>query len=265
MIQVLRHYGYSFVFLAVFAENLGLPIPSFPIGLVAAALAGTVNFRLHWIVAVSALAALAGDSIWYAIGRRRGRPILRLLCSLSLGPDSCVSRTENLFEHYGGKSLLVAKFLPGLNTIAPPLAGLLKMPPPRFVLLDLGGIGLWVTSAILLGLGFRTEVEWIMAWLSAMGVTSVLIILVLLAGFLLLKWVDRRRFYRTLARARITPQVLKERLDGGEDIAVVDLRSGLRYEIESRKIPGALHIPPAEFEARYPEIPPGKPVVMYCT
>ncbi|MBZ5562075.1 MAG: VTT domain-containing protein [Acidobacteriia bacterium] len=265
MIEVLRHYGYSFVFLAVFAENLGLPLPSFPIVLVAAALAGTLNLRVHWIVAVSVLAALAGDSIWYAIGRRRGRPMLRLLCSLSLGPDSCVSRTESLFEHYGGKSLLVAKFLPGLNTIAPPLAGMLKMSPLRFALLDLGGIGLWVTSAVLLGLGFRTEVEWIIAWLSAMGMTSVFVILVLLAGFVLLKWVDRRRFYRTLAKARISPQKLKERIDRGEELVVVDLRSDLRYEVESAKIPGALHIPPGEFEKRYREIPSGKPVVMYCT
>ncbi len=265
MIQVLRHYGYSFLYLAVFAENLGLPLPSFPIVLVAAALAGTLGLRVHWIVAVSVFAALAGDSIWYAIGRRRGRPMLRLLCSLSLGPDSCVSRTESLFEHYGGKSLLVAKFLPGLNTIAPPLAGLLKMTPLRFALLDLGGIGLWVASAIMLGLGFRSEVEWIMAWLSAMGMTSVFVILVLLAGFVLLKWVDRRRFYRTLAKARITPQTLRDRLHRGEEIAVVDLRSGLRYEAESRKIPGALHIPPGEFEGRYKEIPPGRPVVMYCT
>ncbi len=265
MIQVLRHYGYSFVFLAIFAENLGLPIPSFPVVLVAAALAGTLSFRLHGIVAVSVLAALAGDAIWYAIGRRRGRPILRLLCSVSLGPDSCVSRTEGLFQRYGGKSLLVAKFLPGLNTVAPPLAGMLKMSPLRFVLFDLGGIALWVGSAILLGLGFRSEVEWIMAWLAALGLTSVLILLVLLAGFVLLKWVDRRRFYRTLADARITPEQLKERLERGEDLVIVDLRSDLNYLKEGAKIPGALRIPPGEFAARSGAIPPSRPVVMYCT
>src|SRR5512135_18938 len=124
MFDFLRAYGYPLVFLAVLGENLGLPIPSFAVLLAAASLSAEMRFTLRGLILVSVFAALLGDAVWYLLGRFRGRPILRILCSLSLNPDSCVSRTENLFERHGLKSLLIAKFLPGLNTVAPPLAGM---------------------------------------------------------------------------------------------------------------------------------------------
>lgn len=265
MVDILRQYGYSIIFLAVFVENLGVPVPSYPLILFATALATTLN--LHWggILAVSLVGALSGDAVWYLLGRLRGRPILRKLCSLSLYPDSCVNRTESFFERHGLKSLLVAKFLPGLNTVAPPLAGMLRTSPLRFGLVDLAGVSLWAGSAVALGWGFRTQVEWLLDWLSAFGRASVLILLCALAGYILIKWIERVRFQRLLAKSRITPAELKERLDRGEEISIVDLRSGLAYQADGTKIAGAIHIPPGEFHARYKEIPAGKPVVMYCT
>ncbi len=265
MVYFLHQYGYWLVFLAVLLENLGLPVPSYPIVLVGAALAAQFRFTLGGLVAVSALAALAGDGAWYLLGRLRGRPILRLLCSVSLSPDSCVSRTENLFERHGPQSLLVAKFIPGLNTVAPPLAGMLKVPVLRFVLFDLGGIGLWVVSAVLLGAGFRWQVERLIEWLAAFGRVALLILTGLLVGWLLLKWLERKRFYRLLERSRIAAPELKERLELGEDIVIVDLRSDLGFQADGKKVRGAIHIPPSEFRDRWKEIPRGRPVVMYCT
>lgn len=265
MIAILRHYGYSFIFLVVFAENLGLPVPSYPVILVGAGLAAELHFRVYGLLAISVVAALIADIIWYALGRVRGRPILRKLCSLSLSPDSCVSRTEDLYKRLGLKSLLVAKFIPGLNTVGPPLAGMLRTSPLRFTLFDFGGAALWSGSALLLGLAFREQVVEFIDWLSAFGRTSILILLVLLAGWILMKFVQRRRFYRRLERSRISAEDLKKRLEQGEEIVVVDLRSDLTYESDATKIPGAIHIPPGEFEARYKEIPPGRPIVMYCT
>ncbi|HMD83535.1 MAG TPA: VTT domain-containing protein [Terriglobia bacterium] len=265
MVHILRQYGYSFILLAVFAENLGLPVPSYPVILVAAALAAPLRLRLPVILIVCIFAALGGDGIWYQLGRSRGRPILRRLCSLSLSPDSCVHRTERVFQRYGIKSLLVAKFVPGLNTVAPPLAGMLKVNPLRFIAVDLAGITLWAGSAMALGWAFRTEVEWAMEWLAAFGRTGVLILAVLLAGWLLLKWVERWRFYRLLERSRIPAPELKERLDRGEPIVIVDLRSDLSYHGDGVKVASAIWIPPEDFEERYTEIPRGRPVVMYCT
>ncbi len=265
MVHILHQYGYSFIFLAVFAENLGLPIPSYPLILVAAALAAPLHLRLPVIFIVCIFAALAGDGLWYQLGRSRGRPILRWLCSLSLSPDSCVHRTERSFQKYGIKSLLVAKFVPGLNTVAPPLAGMLKVTPLRFIAADLAGITLWAGSAMALGRAFRTEVEWVIEWLAAFGNTGALILAVLLAGWLLLKWLERWQFYRLLERSRISAPELKERLDRGEAIVIVDLRSDLGYHGDGIKIAGAIWIPPEDFEERYTEIPRGRPVVMYCT
>ncbi len=265
MVEILRQYGYGLLFLVALAENLGLPVPAFPFVLVSAALAKPLQFSLIGIVVVSGAAALIGDLVWYVLGRVRGRPILTLLCSISLNPDSCVSRTEHLFARHGLKSLLVAKFVPGLNTIAPPLAGMLSTSWPRFVAFDLAGIALWTGSALALGVIFHSQVEWLMAWLMAFGKVSALALAVLLVGWLMMKWVERRRFYRLLERSRIAAPELKERLDRGEDVVVVDLRSELGLQVDGMKIPGALYIPPREFEKRYAEIPRGRPVVMYCT
>jgi membrane protein DedA with SNARE-associated domain len=265
MVHILRQYGHSLIFATVLAENLGLPVPSFALVLVAAALSTELHLRLAGIIVACALGALVGDTVWYVLGRLRGRPILRLLCSLSLNPDSCVSRTENLFARHGLKSLLVAKFLPGLNTVAPPLAGMLRLSPLRFLLFDLGGIALWASSALALGLAFRSQVEWLLEWLAAFGRTGVLIVVMVGAGWLLLKWIERRRFYRLLERSRITAPELKDLLEQGGSVVVVDLRSDLTYRTDGLKIPGAIHIPPREFQARYGEIPSGRPVVMYCT
>ena len=265
MFDFLRAYGYPLVFLAVLGENLGLPIPSFAVVLAAASLSSEMRFTLRGVAVVCVIAALLGDTVWYLLGRFRGRPILRMLCTLSLNPDSCVSRTENLFERHGLKSLLVAKFIPGLNTVAPPLAGMLKIPPARFFLVDLGGIGIWVSSAIGAGWIFRFQVVSLLEWLDTFGKLGLSILAVLLAAWLVYKWEERRRFYKFLERSRISAPELKELLERGDNIVIVDLRSEMTLHIERRKVKGAIHIPPSQFETRYKEIPSGLPVVMYCT
>ena len=265
MFDFLRAYGYSLVFLVVLGENLGLPLPSFLVVVAAASLAAEMRFSLEGLLIVGTIAPLLGDAVWYVLGRLRGRPILRTLCSISLNPDSCVSRTENLFERHGLKSLLVAKFLPGLNTVAPPLAGMLRISPWRFLLFDLAGSALWASLAVGMGWFFRTEIILVVAWLEAIGRLGLWIMLVILAGWVLLKWVERRRFYRLMERSRISAPELREKIERGDAIAVVDLRSDITYRVDGLKIKDAVHIPPHEFEARYKEIPHGRTVVMYCT
>ncbi len=265
MVQIFREYGYGLLFAAILAETLGLPIPSYPLVLLAAALAADLHFSLGGILIVGVAAALMGDITWYLIGRRRGRPILRTLCSISLNPDSCVSRTENIFSRHGLKALLVTKFFPGLNTVVQPIAGMLRISLLRFIPFDLGGIMLWIGSAITLGVVFHGQVEWLLEWLDALGRVGLLMLGVPFAGWIFLKWVERRRFYRLIERSRISSPELKDLLERGEHVAIVDLRSGLGYQPGGVKIRGSLHIPPEEFEARCSEIPLGRPIVMYCT
>jgi len=265
MVHFLEIYGYWLIFGLILAESLGVPIPSYPALILAGTMVRSLRFSLAGLLIVSAAAAFVGDQVWYVLGRVRGRSILRILCSITLNPDSCVSRTENVFIRQGLRSLWVAKFVPGLNTVGPPLAGMLKTPPLRFALYDLAGIILWVSSALALGVVFRTQVEWVLAILAALGRLSLLLVIALLAGWLLHKWVERRRFYQRLEKSRIAASELKELLGQGREVVIVDLRSDFSYQTDGVRIPGAIHIPPEDFEARYKEIPSERPVVMYCT
>src|SRR5436853_957572 len=152
IIDVLVRHGYLVVFGWVLAEQIGLPLPAVPFLLAAGALAGDGRLSLALVLAAAGLASLVSDSVWYWIGRVGGGRVLRWLCRISLEPDSCVRRTEDAFGRYGSRSLLIAKFVPGLNTAAPPLAGIARMRFPRFALLT--GLGGAIWAGVFIGLGW---------------------------------------------------------------------------------------------------------------
>src|SRR6202171_6580188 len=147
-LEFLLHHGYVVLLAWVFAEQIGVPVPSLPILLAAGALAGSGQFSFVASLLLSVGASLTADSIWYVLGRVKGIKVLQLLCKISLEPDSCVRRTEGLFSKQGARSLLLAKFLPGLGTVAPPLAGIFHMRAPRFFLFDTAG-GFFLGGAVL--------------------------------------------------------------------------------------------------------------------
>ena len=119
--EFLTRHGYLVLFGTVFVEQIGLPLPAIPILLAAGALARTGHMDFMPVVALALLASLTSDCIWYEIGRRRGGRVLGLLCRISLEPDTCVRKTESVFARHGTRSLLIAKFVPGLSTAAPPM------------------------------------------------------------------------------------------------------------------------------------------------
>ena len=261
---LVRH-GYSLVFASVLAEQLGLPLPAIPVLLAAGALAGSGKLSLSLILALAVAAALLGDSIWYEIGRRRGAKVLNLLCRISLEPDSCVRRTEATFARHGSKSLLIAKFVPGLNTVAPPLAGVFQMRFPRFLLFDSAGTLLWAGLFIGFGYVFSQQIEAISVRTAVLGGWLVVLLAGGLAAFLGWKYLQRRRFLHELHIARITPEELRTMLDGGETVAIVDLRHSLDLEADPFAIPGAQHLVLEEFEQRHDIIPRDREIVLYCT
>src|SRR5258708_2495913 len=129
-LEFLLHHGHAVLLAWVFVEQIGLPVPSLPILLAAGALAGSGRFSFTGSIFLSVIACLVADSSWYVLGRVRGIKILQLLCKISLEPDSCVRRTEGVFAKQGARSLVLAKFVPGLGTVAPPLAGIFHIRPP---------------------------------------------------------------------------------------------------------------------------------------
>ena len=258
---LIRH-GYAVLFGWVLLEQLGLPIPAAPLLIAAGALARTGKMNLTFAVTLAFIAVILADLFWYSLGRYRGGRILKLLCRISLEPDSCVRRTENLFVRHGVRSLLVAKFIPGLNTAAPSLAGVFRMPVRRFLIFDSLGGFLWVVTVTSLGLILGDQLERIAlrwgAWLVAVLAGS-------LAAYVLWKFIQRRRFLRRLRIARITPQELMDKLTAGETVSIVDLRQPMDIEAFPQMIPGALRIAMEEIEDRHGEIPRDRDVVLYCS
>ena len=263
--ELLVRHGYLVLFLAVFAEQIGLPIPSIPVLLAGGALARTGPLSMPLVLLVTFAAALASDLAWYEVGRRRGLPVMRLLCRISLEPDSCVRNTEELFARHGARSLLIAQFVPAFNTAAPPMAGVFGMRRRSFLLWDALGTLLWIGVFTGLGFVFADELERVLAAVSRAGAGVALLAVVLLGLWIAIKWVQRRLFLRKLRIDRITPEELSERLAAGEDLVVVDLRHAKDFELDPRSIPGALHLPAEVLEARRHEIPGDREIVLLCT
>lgn len=264
-IQFLTRHGYAVLLLWVFAEQFGLPVPSLPILLAAGALAGAGQLNYAAVVALAVAAAVSSDLIWYNIGRRRGIRVLQLLCRISLEPDSCVRNTEDVFAKHGVRSLLVAKFIPGLNTAAPPLAGVVGMVFGRFLLFDALGAILWAASISGLGYYFTGQLERVAAQAERLGIGLLLLLLGGLAGFITWKYAKRQRFLRELRLARITPEELQARIRAGEEVVIVDLRQSLSFAADPEIIPGAQHIDPKELEQHHDLIPRDREVILYCT
>jgi membrane protein DedA with SNARE-associated domain len=262
IIFVERH-GYALLFFWVLAEQSAIPIPSAPLLLAAGALirAG----RLNAVIAITCCvaAALIADTLWFQLGRSRGRSILKLLCRVSLEPDSCVRQTENAFVRYGMRSLLVSKFIPGLNAVAAPLAGNSKASFGEFLMWDASGTALWSGAYFAAGYLFSAQLELLLAYGSRMGSSVLLLVAAFFALWLVRKYVQRRLFLRRLRVDRITPEELQERLRDGEDLVVLDLRSGVLEETGG--IPGAIRLSPEELSGRAHEIPRDREIILFCS
>ena len=263
VIQFLVRHGYAVLFLWVFAEQLGLPIPTAPLLLAAGALAGKGQLNLAFAFLVAVTASLISDTFWYQFGRRRGSPIINLLCRISLDPDSCVRHAKEVFARHGARSLLFAKFIPGLNTAAPPLAGVLRMARFRFLLFDGLGASLWVGAFVGLGYVFHNQIEDVANYVRHFGKSVAIAAIGGLVAYVVWKYVRRRRLLRQLLIARITPEELKEKLDAGEDPMILDVRHSLEFEADPLKIPGAFRLSIEDLEKDHDQIPRDRDIVLY--
>jgi len=265
IIPFLLNHAYSAIFVAVLAELLGLPISSVPLLLAAGALAGSHRLSLGWLVVPAVLACLIADAAWYQLGRVRGYSILRLLCRISLEPDSCVRRTHDRYARQGGRALLIAKFIPGLGTAAAPLAGLLRIAPLRFLSWDAAGSLLWAGGYLSTGYLFSPELDRVGQYAMRLGAGLVLLLAAALAAYVAWKYRERHRLMRELRIARITPEELFRRMSAGEKPVVIDLRGLPEFEADPAQIAGAIRMLPQEIHQRHQEIPRDRDVVLYCT
>jgi len=264
-IQFLIRHGYTLLFFWILFEQLGLPIPAAPLLIAAGVLAGIGQLNFALVFGVSVVASLLSDHFWYQIGRYRGRKVLSLLCRISLDPDSCVRKTKEIFARHGARSLLVAKFIPGMTAVAPPLAGIFHMRPLRFLLFDGLGAFFWVGVFTGVGYLFSHQIEHLAADTSGMGPWIGLVVPGCLAAYIAWKYIQRRRFLHQLAIARITPEEVKQRLDAGEALLILDMRDALEFEIEPYTLPGAFQLPIEQLDEKHHEIPRDRDIILYCT
>jgi membrane protein DedA with SNARE-associated domain len=264
LLQLARH-GFAIVLGNVLLERLGLPIPAFPTLMAAGALSFEGRLHALGIFLFAAGAALAADLGWFLLGRTRGGKILKTVCRVSLSPDSCVRQTELLFERSGMRSLLFAKFIPGYSMVAPPLAGAMGASVLSFLLWDGAGNLLWAGLAVGGGLLFHNAIDRLLGMLSTLGFWALAVLGLALGLFILWKWWERRRFFRSLVLARIAPPELDGLITGGHQPLVVDVRTETALKVDPRRIPGALRMTLDELDARLDGLPRDRDIILYCT
>jgi membrane protein DedA with SNARE-associated domain/rhodanese-related sulfurtransferase len=264
MFNLVAQYGIVLVFFNILLEQLGLPIPGVPTLVVAGALVTDGRLSGPGVFFATLLACAVADCAWYIAGRRYGYRVMRLLCRISLSPDSCVRRSEDQFRRWGPLAIVLGKFIPGLSTIMSPMAGAIRFNPWSFALFE--GLGSVIWAAVFIGAGmmFRRQIDWLIAEIAGLGEVALAIIVTLVAAYIAFKWWQRRRFAKNLRMARITPGELRNLLERGSAPMVVDLRSLAIRTDEDRTIPGAIILDHAEIETRLSPVPLDQEIVFLC-
>src|SRR5258706_11001478 len=265
LVHYVLHYGIPLIFINVLVEQLGAPVPAVPALIVAGALSRDGKMSSTNVLLAALFASLIADYIWFLLGRRYGYRILRTLCRISLSPDSCVRDTEARFERWGAKSLLIAKFIPGFSTVAPPLAGASGRSTLAFVIYDGVGALLWAGSAVAAGRAFHRAIDRVLAALENLGGWAVVVVVCLLALVIARKGGQRVHFFKQPRLARIQPHDLKEMLDRGELPVVLDVRSPGARKHNPRAIPTAILAEMDDIDSRLGDLAPHQEVVLYCT
>ena len=265
ILEFLSRHGPSVLFAAVFVEQMGVPLPAAPWLLAAGALGA--SGKPNWFVALGAGASgsLLADVIWFYIGRFGGQRALNLLCRISLEPDSCVRRTQDLFTKYGMRGVVAAKFIPGLSTLAPPMAGNSGMNAARFFFFDGMGSLLYTGIFILVGAIFNRQLDQVIDALDSLGKGALALLVGLIALYIGYKYFQRQHLLKELRMARITVDELHGKLAAGETPIILDLRSKAEMERDPALIRGARHMTMDELKLHQKEFPRDRDIVLYCS
>jgi membrane protein DedA with SNARE-associated domain/rhodanese-related sulfurtransferase len=262
--HILLAYGYLLLFAWVLVAQFGIPLPATPVLLAAGVLSAAHELSFPLALLACVAASLTADSTWFLIGRRHGHHVLRILCKLSLEPTTCVRRTEDSFGRRRGVTLMFAKFVPGLSMLAPPVAGQNGMAFGSFLFFDGIGAMLWVGTLLTAGRFFGDLLKHDPRLLNWAGEFSGGLLVLAILVFLAARIVRRRVILKNLAAARLEPTELKQWLDDGEEVYIVDLRHPRALLRESFTLPGAHCFTPQEMATRHHEIPRDRDIVLYC-
>src|SRR5262245_11133219 len=260
---LLRH-GLAVVFVWAFVVQAGVPAPAIPMLLGAGALSGAGRLDITLAVVAAMAAAVVADVLWYSLGRSYGTRVLGVLSRFSLDSDSLVRHAKERFAAHRLRYVILAKFLPGANPLAAGLAGTVAIRPERFLLYAATGALLWAGIWIAVGYLFADVIGLIATGATRGGGPVVIVIAVGVIAYVAVKYSRRRRFLQHLRKARISPAELKRRLEAGDHLVIIDLRTALDIETTPYGIPGARWIPPELLGDPHQVIPKDSEVVFYC-
>lgn len=265
VLEFLTTHGYLFIFVWVFADQVALPLPAIPVLVGAGALSATGDLDLAVVMVLAVTATLMADLIWFWLGRKRGGAAIGFICKLALEPASCVTTARNAFGRYGPLTIVFAKYVPGLQTLAPASAGLSGAPVLGFLALDLAGALLFLVPFTLAGYVFHAQLTMVLE--AAAGVTGgiLMVVMGIVLAYGIVKAWQWIAFVRGLRVRRLSSEDLKQRLDDGGTLTIVDLRQQFDYEILPEVIPGSKRIPLHEMSERHHEIPRDHDIVLCCT
>ena len=258
-------HGYTVLFVWVFLEQIGLPVPAAPLLMTAGTLTATHKLHLLPVLGSILLGSMISDCIWYYLGKRYGHAVVRLLCRFTPERNTCVQRTEGYFGKHGASTLLISKFLPALNTMAGAIAGQTGMRFRQFLLFDAGGVLLWALAFVVGGRFFGDLLKRRPHALAWFGHFAVVLFILLLLGFVITRMVRRRRSLAEIRMDRLSPEALRELLDRGDPLFLVDLRHPLDYLPDPRTLPGAVVMTPDRLMELNHSIPRDRDVVLFCT
>jgi len=263
LMSLLVQNAIAIVFAASFAARLGLPVPAAAVLVVSGALLAAGNVSVAGVVLAAVLANLLGDGAWFYAGRRFGYRFMRLLCRISLSPDSCVRQTESIFARWGARSLAVANFIPGFASVATSMAGVVRLPVWKFIAFDAVGAALWSGVAIGLGFAFNGAINDVLTVFETLGRIGLWIIAGVFALYLVAKWWQRELFIWQLRMDRLTVDELHELMQSSNVGKVIDVRSPMSQAMTGR-IPGAITVDPKNIRVDLVAVEPDREVIVYC-
>lgn len=265
LVDLVYQHGILLVFAATLAARIGAPVPAAPVLAVAGAAAVGAQGSLITLLAAAIVANLLGDGLWFWAGRHYGYQVLKLLCRISMSPDSCVRQSEAFIGRWGGSSLIAAKFVPGISVVAPPMAGALGMSTLAFVGFESLAALIWAGALLALGAAFSAQIRELLALMSTFGAFALAALAVLFVIYLGVRYLRRRAFLREVGMSRISVGELRELIEAGAQPIVIDVRSDVGRSLDSRRIPGALGVDLAGLKRPLiATLPRDRDIVLYC-
>jgi len=267
LLPMMARHGYALTFALLLAEAMGFPFPA-AIALVAAGAA--VASHTLWgpgVLFAALLALLIGDTSLFWLGRYSGWALLGFLCRLSMNPETCILRSAESFYKRGQVTLVIAKFIPGINTMAAPLAGSMKMRYSQFLRLDFAGGSLYCVTYLLLGYVSRDFLTAALNSFHAAGRAMEILIGTALLVYAIYRGVRFHKYRKYDIVPRVQVQELAMRL-GSEDagqVQIVDVRSHGYYDAGTERIQGSIRIEPNNLEEEIKNLPKDKDLYLYCT